>query len=159
MSADTVDHEHIHVLLWAAAKPVPPNGPMHWFYDNPTRCGQIHPDGSNRDEIGQMLLDENAASVEHLYRRDQSAARYTYRRPQHTEWTVAELLNAIRGYQYQSCEHPRWDRSQAKAFCDALQQRLIATLPGYTDGPWLITPSSEPAGIQSRRQLRAAQQS
>jgi hypothetical protein len=158
MSADTVDHEHINVLLWAAAKPVPPNGPMYWYYDNPTRCNQVDPDGSNRDEIGQMLLDENAASVNHLYRRDDHAARYTHRRPQHTEWTVAELLNAIRGYQYQSCEHPGWERSQAKAFCDALQQRLIATLPGYTEGPWLITGSSLPASVERRSRLRAAQQ-
>jgi hypothetical protein len=158
MSASIVDHEHIHVLLWAAAKSVPPNGPMSWYYDNPIRCNRVNPDGSNRDELGQMLLDENAASINHLYRRDDSAARYTHRRPRHTEWTVAELLNAIRGYQYQTCEHPGWERSQAKAFCDALQQRLIATLPGYTDGPWHITPDSVPASVERRSRLRAAQQ-
>jgi hypothetical protein len=105
-----------------------------------------------------MLLDENIASINHLYRGGDTADRYTHRRPQHAEWTVAELLNAIRGYQYQTCEHPGWDRSQAKAFCDALQQRLIATLPGYTDGPWLITPSSLPASVEHRGRLRAAQQ-
>jgi hypothetical protein len=157
MSASTVDHEHIHVLLWAAAKPVPPNGPMHWYYHNPTRCNQIDPDHHNLDQIGQMLLDENALSTNYLYGRGGSAQTYTYQRPQHTEWTVAELLNAIRGYQYQTCEHPGWERSQAKAFCDTLQQRLIATLPGYTDGPWLITASSLPASVEHRRRLRAQQ--
>ena len=55
-------------------------------------------------------------------------------------------------------EHPGWERSQAKSFCDALQQRLITTLPGYTDGPWLITASSLPASIERRSRLRAAQQ-
>lgn len=157
MSASIIDPEHIHVLLWAAAKPIPPNGPMYWYYDNPVRCNHVDPDGGNRDELGQMLLEENIASINHLYHRDDVADRYSYRRPQHTEWTVAELLNAIRGFQYQSCEHPGWERSQAKAFCDALQQRLIATLPGYADGPWHITASSMPASVE-RRSRHAAQQ-
>ena len=57
-------------------------------------------------------------------------------------WSLPELLNAIRGYQYQTCEHPSWETSEAKAFCEALQQRLISMLPGYRNGPWLIPPTA-----------------
>jgi hypothetical protein len=157
MSAYIVDDEHIHVLIWAASKPIaPPNWQMRWPYDNPTRVNQIEPDGSNRDEIGHMLLAENAASVNHLYREntDVTGCPYQYRRPQHTSWNTAELLNALHAYTYQSCEHNGWETSQAKAFCDALRDRLISTLPGYNDGPWTITRLSVPANVQRR----AAQQ-
>lgn len=153
MSAYIVDDDHIHVLIWAASKPIaPPNPTMRWLYDNPTRVNQIEPDGSNRDEIGHMLLDENADSVNHLYREntDVTGCPYQYRRPQHTEWSIAELLNALDGYTYQSCEHAGWERSQAKAFCDALRDRLISELPGYHDGPWTITRLSVPASIKRR---------
>lgn len=158
MSAVIVNHEHIHVLIWAASKPIaPPNPTMRWLYDNPTRVNQVEADGSNRDEIGQILLDENSDSVNHLYSHTAAAGDYNYQRPQHTEWSIAELLNALDAYTYQACERPDWQRSQAKAFCDALRDRLISELPGYHDGPWTITPRSVPTSVQ-RRQLRAAQQ-
>jgi hypothetical protein len=159
MSATIVDHEHIHVLIWAAAKPIaPPNPQLRWIWDNPTRINQIEPDGSNRDEIGQMLLDENAASVNDLYNDTAAAGDYHYQRPQHTQWSTAELLNALHAYTYQACEHPGWQRSQAKAFCDELRDRLISTLPAYNDGPWTITHASIPAIVTRTRQLRPAQQ-
>ena len=34
MSAYLVDDEHIHVLIWAASKPVRPDAPLSWYYDN-----------------------------------------------------------------------------------------------------------------------------
>ena len=160
MSAAIVDHEHIHVLIWAASKPIaPPNWQLRWTWDNPTRINQIEPDVSNRDEIGQMLLNENAASVNHLYSMgDADAGDYHYQRPQHTEWSTAELLNALHAYTYQASEHPGWERSQAKAFCDELRNRLISTLPGYNSGPWTITRASVPAIVERRNQQRPAQQ-
>ena len=155
MSASTVHHEHIHVLLWVAAQPVPQCGPLAWYYDNPIRWNRLDGPGaeSSRAAVGQMLLDENAASVNYRYDIDDAAAVYVYRQPRHTDWSLPELLNALRGYEYQSCEHPGWDASQAKAFCDALQQRLVCMLPGYNDGPWLITPGSVPATASRRLRL------
>jgi hypothetical protein len=55
------------------------------------------------------------------------------------------LLNALHCYQHQACAHPGWDSSGARAFCQAVQQRLIRRLPGYLDGPWAITTASIPA--------------
>jgi|JI10StandDraft_1071094.scaffolds.fasta_scaffold18126_4 hypothetical protein len=157
MSADIVDQEHIHVLVWAASRRTPPDGPLHWYYDNPTRSNHIDPSGANRDEIGQMLTEENHSSINHHYTRQQQVPpTYRYRRPAHTEWSLPELLNAIRGYQYQTCEHPSWETSQAKAFCEALQQRLISMLPGYRNGPWLITADSIPETVERLSALRRA---
>ena len=78
-----------------------------------------------------MLLEENIASVNHLYNESRDvSADYTYRHPLQSGWSIPELLNPLHCYQHQACEHPCWASSQAHAFCDALQQRLIHRLPG-----------------------------
>ena len=102
---------------------------------------------------GQMLLDENVASYNHAYAHHNdpyTAAPYTYQRPIHQSWSTAELLNALHAYRYNACERPEWATSEAAAFVDALQQRLISRIPGYTSGPWCIGPESLPAAAQAR---------
>jgi hypothetical protein len=47
-------------------------------------------------------------------------------------------LKAISCYEYQSCEHPGWRKSEAHAFCEALRDMAIGCLPGYDDAPWEI---------------------
>ena len=68
MSAFLVDPEHIHVMLWAANRPVGYLGPLRWYFDNPSRSNQL--DGDNLDQVGQMLADENSASVNFRYSQD-----------------------------------------------------------------------------------------
>jgi hypothetical protein len=48
MSADIVDQELIHVLVWAASRRTPPDGPPHWYYDNSIRSNHIDPTGLSR---------------------------------------------------------------------------------------------------------------
>lgn len=47
-----------------------------------------------------------------------------------------QALKLVDCYEYQSCEHPDWDSSEAKRFCAALRSALIGSLPGYDDAPW-----------------------
>jgi hypothetical protein len=47
-----------------------------------------------------------------------------------------QVLKAIQSYAYQSCEHPEWDGSLAKRFCDWLESAIIGDLPGYDDAEW-----------------------
>ena len=144
MSAFIVHPEHINVLLWAGLQHVGHSGPLRWAFANPTEIQELHP--ANASHVGQMLLEENIASVNHLYNESRDvSADYTYRHPLQSGWSIPELLNALHCYQHQACEHPCWASSQAHAFCDALQQRLIHRLPGYTDGPWAISTTSIPA--------------
>ena len=142
MSAFIVDPEHIHVLLWAASRPTSPYGPLVWYYDNPSREGRLTDDAI--DTVGQMLVDENAASVNYRYNED-DAYIYAYQRPRHTTWSGVELIKALHCYEYQSCEHPGWRTSQAHSFCRALEHRLIGELPGYDDAPWAISSLDTPA--------------
>jgi hypothetical protein len=62
-----------------------------------------------------------------------SEYRYTRR-----ALSPVEVLKAIDCYEYQSCEHPEWDESEAKAFCDSLRSLQIGMLPGYNDAKWSI---------------------
>ncbi|PQM45269.1 hypothetical protein C1Y40_04593 [Mycobacterium talmoniae] len=145
MSAFVVHPEHLHVLLWTSQQHSH-RGPLRWCFGNPSDVVELQPE--NVDEVGQMLLDANIDSVDYLYNETGRRDTYHYRRPQHTGWSIPELLNVLHCYVHQACERPQWSTSQAKAFCDALQQRLISQLPGYSDGPWGIDDSSKPAALR-----------
>ncbi len=145
MSAFIVDPEHIHVLLWAASRPAGHYGPLSWYFDKPTREGRLTAD--TRDAVGQMLVDENAASVNYRYDEDDLFI-YAYQRPRHTTWSTVDLLKALHCYEYQACEHAGWRDSQAHAFCRAFEHRLIQALPGYDDGPWAISRLDVPAAAR-----------
>ena len=152
MSAFVVHPEHINVLLWAGLKD-PRLGALRWEHMRPTHSTELQPETAT--EIGQILLDENVKSVNHSYGTEMYTPKlYTYRPPLQRGWTNVELLNALHCYQYQASEHPDWESSQAYAFCQALERRLIRRLPGYSDGPWAIGPESLPAA--ARRAFRPA---
>ena len=149
MSAFVVHPEHINVLLWAGLKD-PRLGALRWDHPdtNPTRSSELQPETAT--ETGQMLLNINIAAVSHLYNNEPAKPQdYTYRPPQQRHWTNVELLNALHCYQYQVDEHPDWQSSPARTFCEALEKRLIYRLPGYSDGPWAINPTSRPAAART----------
>ena len=83
------------------------------------------------DEIGRMLWRENLASVAALYPgdkdgdrpgpldfRDKDADEYVWQEPKAIP--AGQLKAAIGSYRYQSCEHPEWDESAAKALTDKI---------------------------------------
>ncbi|MDE1821196.1 MAG: hypothetical protein KGJ23_07825 [Euryarchaeota archaeon] len=45
-----------------------------------------------------------------------------------TKLTPLAVLSALSGYQYQACEHPEWEVSEAHAFCMKLTRRCISIL-------------------------------
>jgi hypothetical protein len=114
--------------------------------------------------IGQRLVDECVASVHARYpdtdpnRGDLPGpveAYYMdpyvwepYRRETHC-WSLAipppastaAIAKQIAHYEYQSCEHEEWDASEAHAFCRALADTLLRSLPGWDQAPWGINTS------------------
>ena len=65
MSAFIVDPEHINVLIWAGLQHVPGSAPLRWRFGNPTDLAELTP--ATATHVGRMLLEENTASVNHLY--------------------------------------------------------------------------------------------
>ena len=147
MSAYMVDNEHINVMIWAAER-YSSYGPLRWYYGNPTFDGVLD---SNRNEVGQMLVDANQRSVNHRYNETTPSPTYRYQQPKHLGWSIGELLHAIDGYEYEASEPRDWSDSEARAFCQALRGQLIKHVAGYEQGPWTITTADEPLSAQTKR--------
>ena len=146
MSAYIVDREHIEYLITAAMSNAI-NGfqsEMHWWHNGESHS--LPKRGRDRaQEVGQMLWNENIASVSHRYPRDTVGKwpgpvdeNYIFEHHEHHYVSInaVDVLKAIRCYTYQSCEHDGWETSEAKAFTDSLTSRAISSLPGYDDAEW-----------------------
>ncbi len=144
------------------------------------------------DELGQLLVMENVASVAYRY---SEAGRASYYGPEvaagmeelalpslpgPTEayylepyrysdpgyrLNAAEILQALDCFEYQSCEHDEWPRSETLQFCDALRHAVCSRLG---EGPWewdagevararaaLPSPASTTSGRSRRRSASA----
>lgn len=107
------------------------------------------------DATGEMLLAANVASVSYRYREEPTDGTLpgpvdTYylrpysapRRIVHAAMpSTVEGLALLAGYEYQACEVPDWDGSEAERFVTALRSRLILRLPGWDAAPWEWTRS------------------
>jgi hypothetical protein len=127
MSAFIVGRPHITALVNLALHG-PRDGERTSLY---TKMG-------NPDQMGQALWDENYRSFNYRYEDHQTAP--PYRHPLVTREdsvpSAIEGLKVIACYEYQACEHPGWQTSTAKAFCEELRAHLIYELPGYSNAPW-----------------------
>jgi len=142
MSAWIVSHKHINYLVKSALAREICQGRFSYFHD-----GERHPvNYENADEVGQMLLDENIASVAYRYEdcppeerpgySDQGES-YKFRQNGATIDPVV-VVKSCHCLRYQSCEHPGWESSRACAFVNALIEQACHVLPGYDDAPWGI---------------------
>jgi hypothetical protein len=148
MSAYLVGPEHINVLLWAAHKGFrrhPYN--LTWTFDNPIRVHQLT--DANLDEVGQMLVDGNNASVNHRYGESLEPYEYRYAQPRYTTWSLVEVLKTLECYEYHASEHRDWVTTEAYAFCRQLQNMLVQALHGYDRAPWGIRSTTQPAAHRS----------
>lgn len=133
MSAYIVTKAHIDALIRLAL--------IH-----KVRHGSIDPTLGG-DEAGTILISECFASVEHHYPDDKPEELpgptdcywmkpYSYSPLGDRIPTSIEGLKLVSCYEYQSCEHPGWEASDAHRFCEALRDTLIGALPGYEEAPW-----------------------
>lgn len=111
---------------------------------------EAHEGERSADEIGQILVDENVRSVEYRYPRAVNddgglpgpiaayyGEPYTLT-PRRRSLTAVETLAALSCYEYQACEAPDWEKSEAYKLCDALRRLVIHFLPGYDAAGWEI---------------------
>lgn len=132
MSAYVVDRDTIHILVAAGAEIV---------------CQSAFVSDEHASQLGQTLLDECVASVRYRYPNDdigELPGSYdvdtipgTDQEIRVAQWLIpyvyepsAEPLDreaaaeAIRCYEYQSCEHPGWPESWARSYCLGLRANL-----------------------------------
>ena len=136
MSAYVVDRKHIDYLV---------NTASNW------RTMKVWDDELGewvtltKKELGQMLWDENVKSVSSRYEECDpfnlpgctGDAPYLYEETS-THWPLdlPQIMKACHCLEYQSCEHPEWSDSKAKAFLEGLCKKAEQCLPGYEDAEW-----------------------
>lgn len=142
MSAFLVSENHIRFLVAAMRDHrVGEYVKMLNPYDAPGEQTDIYASHVTDTDLGQMLWDENAASVNYRYTEADSAPTFTMKRTMDTLANVQKagyIFKAIACYEYQSCEHPGWSDSIAKQLCDALRSKAETITPGYESAPWGI---------------------
>jgi len=118
----------------------------HWGADYAQRGELRVADFETAADVANMLIRENLASVSFRYAGDKtsdtlpsagdcSAVTAADFHDFH-EFQAVQVLKAINCLDYQSCEHPGWRTSEARAFLDALQSAAIDALPGYDAAEW-----------------------
>ena len=157
MSAFVVDNSHIDFMLSAGM--ARPRNVLRWYDVDPAQemdedCYQegnwIGPGAlkwhqaharelreDTADRVGQMLLVENRLSVNHRYAEGEIEEFYTFREVQ-GPFDPKRVINACRGYTYQTCEHPGWWKSEARQFVDALQTYQVTKLIGDSGDGWHV---------------------
>lgn len=171
MSAFEVSTVHINVLISAALAGNIYGETLRWYAGElpHTAPGEMLPDASpadydrcrrevtseNAEQWGAVLHAENRASVNHRYDEDEIEAPYAFTCYIGQPDPVA-ILSAIACYEYQSCEHPGWKRSDARAFCEALRAKMVRALPGYDTAPWEVTDPAQAfrGGVSVSRRAR-----
>lgn len=156
MSAYVVDKAHIDALIRAAMDSQPRSrcGPLRWWWgeNNEHQATIGYFDDDTARQVGRMLWLENVRSVQYRYPdvldggtypgpldfSPTDVDAYELGRYSAKELEPVEVLKALDGYEYQSCEHPEWPKSAAFAFCQALRRRVIHLLPGYDEADWTI---------------------
>lgn len=154
MSAYIVSRQHIAFLVEAGLSlhPTQHHRMISWVWNVNHETGTHDRaelrigDYQRASEVGQMLWDENRRSVRYRYPNDtddtlpgpiDETFEYEHK-PMIPRSPInpVDVLKACSGFEYQACEHPEWEQSEAKAYIQALRDNAITSLPGYEDSPY-----------------------
>lgn len=145
MSAFIVTDAHIDALLTAGLAYTSPGSPLTWPVPSTTPPGEERLTDATADRVGAMLLEANERGVNALYNSTAKETPWTEQYRFHRLSGKASpllVLKAISCLEYQSCDAPDWNLSEAFMFCAALRTRAVNRLPGFDDAPgWSLTTS------------------
>ena len=155
MSAWVVSKGHIDALVELGR--YIKHGPLRWptVFEQWGFTNQLT--DANLAAVGQMLMDCCVESVSYRYQDNEEVNTVNgvprthpelpgpisqYWRTPYKFAPVGRVLTPVEGiklvhcYSYQSCEHPGWNTSQGRSYCQQLEASLIRNLPGYDSAPW-----------------------
>lgn len=145
MSAFVVSREHIRYLVNAGLVLSRRYG-LRWSWGENGEYGAELKPGMHAEavKLGAMLWDECRRSVGWRYPQDSALPGSLGEPEKFTNKDIkcignvsgVQLLKSCDCYEYQSCEHPEWPKSEARAFLEVLRKRAWTALPGYEDAEW-----------------------
>jgi hypothetical protein len=131
MSAYVVSDKHIDALLTFADRPR--YQAPDYYYRGDKRVTFY----DNLDAIGQALLNQNYASVNHRYQELNTPPEYRYTRFNRILSPV-EAIKACDCYKYQACENEGHEKTEAWTIIEHIRERAIDELPGMDKAAWGI---------------------
>lgn len=156
MSAYIVSPAHLHAIVQTAIEGPTDvasdvwlhHGTLKWFYQG--KWGELlrAPLAYTREapcfqEVVKLLLAENVRSVKYRYEDEfpRLFGRHTplpyYTVPRRSQRVrIVQAFKLIDCLDYQCCEPPDWEQSEAFCFLQALRKHLWQNLPGYEDAAW-----------------------
>lgn len=179
VSAYVQPHDHISYLVdaawhyratwhnWAGRNPHEmTRAEMDESYRQVSGCS--HPDEAPRvrtlDQLGTLLAEEQRTSVAYRYPNDgpldlpgytesvETPYRHRYVQPFIADgYDPRAVLQALAGYEYQSCEHPGWHTSEARAICEVIRHHAISKVTATLKGSerfWTIEPAQVRQGTR-----------
>lgn len=127
MSAFLCGRDHIDLLVSNCAD--------SWFHDNK----RVYLHDTPRIEVGRIMIRENIVSLRHRYpdydwwaTDDAWYDRYLHT-PVLEDVSAEQIITACDCLAYQSCEHPGWDSSEAKAIVDATRTTALRVILNRCD--------------------------
>jgi len=171
MSAFMQSSTHIDALLTAGIQ-LSPCGLVRWFWPDfdEEETAAVYEPGPETAEIyerhyqiltkdtagrvGAMLLAQNRYSLDYRYSEEGIEEPYLFHElPGKVSPLV--VLKAITGYEYQACESPDWEMTEAFAFCQELRRLCVTQLAGFeaSDG-WAIEDRNIFVGSSTEKRRR-----
>ena len=91
--------------------------------------------------LGKAMWEENVKSVVYRYPSESAETYGEYRHPrgvvfQFSRYSPVEIIKAAQCLEYQSCEHPTWEKSPVYRLLKWIMSEAIRSLPGYEQAPW-----------------------
>lgn len=128
MSAYIVSDDHLDLLITAA---------MHGGrWDKGLRVnGRTFESREDANDLGAILAAENRRSVNYRYQEDDLETIYQWRPDGIARYlggvlTWGDVLGALRCYEYQACEAPDWESTDAYQVCEALRRKVCGIISG-----------------------------
>ena len=165
MSAFILNDYHISTLVtWAARRPGTPisvyhkDAPAHVYYEGTENESTSHFFTITREgaqEIGQILLAQNARSVNARYKTEDAPdfVLVTGR----IDVGAVQILKACSCYDYQACETDDYQGTYAAAIIESIRSHAIRCLDGYEDAEWELSAEADEARRQAVK-AKVAQQ-
>ena len=94
------------------------------------------------DHLGSVLKSANYESVNYRYKEATPCEAYHYNGNEIVPYlggsviSWGQVLQAVRCYEYQSCEAPTWETSLAKAICSAIRLKVCGIIADEAGAEW-----------------------
>ena len=139
MSAYILQDDTIDLLVTAGLYGVGIDGGLRVYHEGEILTFNRY---EHADELGTILKTANYDSVNYRYKESTEMEGYRHNGEGITQYlggeviTWGQVLKSARCYEYQSCEHPEWGTSLAKAIVEAITRKVCEKVSRDAEWDW-----------------------